>query len=477
MTLLKRAKWVKQVLLYAIVVVCTAVLISLCFNEGVDFDEAFSYRMVHDNSIPEIVHNLMTTEYRDIIPLWYCAMKVWVTFFGESFFAYKMFTILGNVATMLLGTTIVRRNWGYKTAVLFAIPAGIAPAIMHIGINIRTYSWTVFLVTACALIAYQITLKSDSKKMWGLLFITTLAGLFCHHFTAFAHLFIYVYLLIALFIKDRKSVWKVIACGGGALVPFIWWLLASGFFTLTTGTHDDVNLSKLSLYDFFQFTFKTSYKETVALGFFFFVLMVIVAICLRKRFESNLWGFVLICLNMFIVSYFVSAILSSLSSHFITPRHTMHSIALLWLGVAILLPRINKAICVWGLCFIIGLCTLGYELCYNTEYKTIPYLEETQAFIEKNMQPGDIVIYNAEEKFDLLYGCYMPEQEFLHLTEVQELKEYAGKRVWFFMCTQEFFTEEQMQDYNITYENVGHYGFQIIENCTDFDLLRVHVGE
>ena len=81
---------------------------------------------------------------------------------------------------------------------MFIIPAGLAPGLMHVGVNIRTYSWTVFLVTACALTAYEILRRPKCQKLWLLLFLTTVTGLLCHHFTAFSYLFIYLYLFVKL---------------------------------------------------------------------------------------------------------------------------------------------------------------------------------------------------------------------------------------------------------------------------------------
>lgn len=124
------------------------------------------------------------------------------------------------------------------------------------------------------------------------------------------------------------------------------------------------------------------------------------------------------------------------------------------------------------------MCGANYQDSYRTEYNTIPYLEETKEFIADNMQPGDIVIYNTtEEMYHTLYGCYMTEQEFLHFPEIDDadIQELAGKRVWFALSRPDFFTEEQQQKYGITYENKGHYGFQIIADCTDFDLLWVEI--
>lgn len=478
MELIRKHSWIKLALVYGAVVCCTAVLVSLCFNEGIDYDEAFSMLILHNSAnVGGVVDALLATPYTDVIPLWYMALKLWTLIFGDSFVACKMFTVLGSVCTMLLGATVVRRNWGCKTALLFLIPAGLAPGMMQVGVNIRTYSWTVFLVTACALAAYSIVQNSGKWYIWLILFLTTIAGLFCHHFTAFGYLFIYLYLFVELVRRDRKSIWKMFVCGIGAVLPFGLWLLKSDFFRLKTGDGGQLSFEKVSHYDLVDFLFGTPIEESKILGQMVFVLAVVLFFLLRKRFKKEEKGFVLLSLFAFIFSYVLSAILASTSSHFIAPRHTMHTLALLWLGIAIILPKINMGVYISGILYVVALCSANYTSCYDLEYGTLPYMEETKVFIAENMQQGDVVIYNAEEKFRILYDCYMPEVEYLYFAKMtdEDIENLAGKRVWFMLCTPDFFTEEQQAQYGISYENTGHYGFQIIGDCTDFDMLWMEI--
>lgn len=476
MKVMQKYNWIKAILAYGTVLCCTVVLVSLCFNEGLDYDEAFSYSIIRDNTFWGIPGGLLDSSYNDVIPLWYMLLKAWTILFGDSFVVCKMFTVAGSVATMLLGASIVRRNWGLRTAILFIIPAGLAPSLMHVGVNIRTYSWTVFLITACALTAYELAGNSDKLKLWFALFLLTAAGLFCHHFTAFNYLFIYLYLFESLFRRDKKKIWKMMICGIGALVPFSLWLIVSDFFSLTETAGAEVG-SKVDLYELFQAIFETTDEWSMEIGVGIFALTIVMFVLLGKRFQEGERGFVWLCLFSFIASYVLSALLASASSHFIVPRHTMHAMALLWLGIAVVLPRINKAAFLSGLLYLIAMCGDNYDLQYNWEYATIPYLEETKEFIAENMETGDIVISNVDGRFATVYGCYMPEQEFLTLWQMtdDDIQALTGKRVWFFLCNSDFFTEAQQEKYHIVYENRGHYGFQIIDNCTDFDLLWIEI--
>lgn len=82
MKLLQRYSWIKWLLVYGTVVFCTAVLISLCFNEGLDYDESFSFSIVHDNKLGGIAEGILASPYNDVIPLWYIALKIWTCILG-----------------------------------------------------------------------------------------------------------------------------------------------------------------------------------------------------------------------------------------------------------------------------------------------------------------------------------------------------------------------------------------------------------
>ena len=69
----------------------------------------------------------------------------------------------------------------------------------------------------------------------------------------------------------------------------------------------------------------------------------------------------------------------------------------------------------------------------------------------------------------------MPDQTFYTMEEVPDLAELAGKRVWYFQCFGHLLDESDK--YTVTYENMGHYGFQYMDGNTDFDILKVEITE
>lgn len=470
----KGGRYFEQGILWGALIVITAVQVTLCFDTGLDLDEAYSYLTMLGDGLVSICRDILGAQDTDV-PLYYYGLHLWTRLFGESFLSCRLYSVAGTVASLTLGATAIRRLWGFRTALLFMLFTGLSPAMIHVGVNIRMYSWTIFLVVLCALIIYRLTEESGRRRDWLLLSALTFAGLFHHYFTAFSFLFLYLYLVLALLFKRPGDLWKGIVCGGLPLVPTAAWFAASGILRFAGGEGGGSNSGKVDFGLFFDFLFRTRLEHSVLLGTGLFFLSAAVLIFFGKKFERRTWWFAAMCLGMMPCSYAVAGAVAALGSHFFLPRHVMHGLGLLWLAMAILLSRVNLPAYAGSLLFAIAMSVSSYQVEYELAYGTTPYLEETLAFIEERIKPGDVVIYNAAERFHMLYRCYMPEQEFYCLEEIDDfsriLEEHEGAGLWFFKCREDWFSPETAEQFGITQENMGHYGFQIMGSEADFDIL------
>ena len=129
---------IETIALWMILILCTAVLFSLCLNEGIDYDEAYSYRTAHDNTMLGIIRVVLDAHDTDV-PVWYMGLRLWSFLVGDGIIACKMFALLGTVLSMLLGPTVIRKQWGSKTAALYMILVSLSPAMMKISVNNRSY--------------------------------------------------------------------------------------------------------------------------------------------------------------------------------------------------------------------------------------------------------------------------------------------------------------------------------------------------
>lgn len=475
----RRTETIQIIALCVVMVLSVLILLTLCADEGIDYDESYSFKTARDNTEWGIVRKIIDDHDTDV-PLYYCALRAWNTLFGgigHQFFSSRLFSIAGAVASMLLGILAVRKLWGFRTALYYMTAVGFAPAMLHVNVNIRMYSWTNFLVAASAVLAFCIVQSPRKKRLWVLLVACTVMGLFCHYFTAFAYLAIYLYLLAALWRYDRKVVWRVFAGGIVALVPFVLWIVVSGFFRFVKTDAREVKMKKIALDGLLSYLFETDMRFGVAMA----VLVVVLALAGGVLFMKNETyrgekGFALMSVAAIFAIYLLALVVSSFAAHFFTPRHIMHATGLMWLGIAIILPRINLPVYLSGAAVLLAMCCSNYKGEYERAYRDTPYLEATKEFIATQMEPGDLVIYTTDGMYATLYGCYMPEQTFVRLSRVGDPDELVGRRVWFFSTNyHQFFSDEDVEKYGISAENMGHYGFQIMENNTDFDILRLEI--
>lgn len=69
--------------LWLILILCTAVLFSLCLSEGIDYDEAYSYRTAHDNTMMGIIRVVLAAHDTDV-PVWYMGLRLWSFLVGAK---------------------------------------------------------------------------------------------------------------------------------------------------------------------------------------------------------------------------------------------------------------------------------------------------------------------------------------------------------------------------------------------------------
>ena len=65
-------------------------MFSLCLSEGIDYDEAYSYRTAHDNTMMGIIRVVQADHDTDV-PVGYMGLRLWSFLVGDGIIAYKMF--------------------------------------------------------------------------------------------------------------------------------------------------------------------------------------------------------------------------------------------------------------------------------------------------------------------------------------------------------------------------------------------------
>jgi uncharacterized membrane protein len=182
-------------------------IVSLSFSIGVDWDEAFTYNLVTRNNLLGIVKGTASDVHP---PLFYFIAKFF-SLFGKSVPILRLSSISGAVFSMVLGATLVRKNWGIYTATIFNFVMALAPRILYYNLDIRMYSWSMAFTLGSALFAYEIMKSLDSSEThfrdWFGLVLMSLGGVYTQYFTLVTIVGIYFSLLIYILLFSRKT-WR-----------------------------------------------------------------------------------------------------------------------------------------------------------------------------------------------------------------------------------------------------------------------------
>lgn len=138
-------------------------------------------------------------------PLYYWALKVFASLFGDSPVAFRCFSSLGLLATTLLGCFPVRKLFGDKVAIFFIILILIFPVSQYLATEIRMYSWTMFFVLASALFAFRLY-REDRVIYWILFFLSGLCAAYLHNYGLLS--VFGIYLVLSIFLIKEKRRWK-----------------------------------------------------------------------------------------------------------------------------------------------------------------------------------------------------------------------------------------------------------------------------
>lgn len=188
-------------------------------NTTIPYDDAYSVFMIK-SSYADIAG--ITAE--DVHPpLYYWGLKTFSYLSGDSMFALRLFSMLGILASLLLGCCPIRKLFGDRVAVFFILLMVIFPVSQYLVTDIRMYSWTMFFVLACALYAYKVY-KEGKLQNWAIFLLAGICAAYMHNYGLLSVLGIYIGLFVSL-IASRKRWLPFLYCGGLFALLYLPWLL------------------------------------------------------------------------------------------------------------------------------------------------------------------------------------------------------------------------------------------------------------
>lgn len=440
-------------------------VIRICRNQAVDWDEAYTWKMVTKNNIP----NMLKATAADVHPpLYYLIVKAAMSIFGETIFVAKMASVAGMAATSLIGITLIRKHWGAKAAILFLLVAGLGTQMIYFNVNVRMYSWMSFFVLAAGLTAYEIML-SGKVKWWICFTVASLGGIYTQYFAVVPLAFLYLFLLIWFAIRDRRQIKKWVVCCLATVVGYLPWLtiVVNTLVRDTASTVDE--RVEFDLAALCEWAFKSNIKFTEYMPAVLFVLSAVVLWLERKKYGNTEKIFIAFSGLLFLLSYVACMLIASQIHHFWHNRYMVDVLLFVWLFIIIVISR--RGTVVWGTAVVwLGISVLSsYTIMQAQEMNTVPWTQHAEQVLAQ-VQDEKKVVYNYST-FDTFYGYWLPNAEFVWYENI-DLNE-LGNEFYMIAWGSGDFPREMYEDGTLKKEVMGQMRFE--EGVAGVELWKMSV--
>lgn len=216
MELIKRHRNNLQYIVFAILSLFS---LSLIFNNNVWFDEAYTISLIQHN-YSEIIEILKTDMHP---PLYFISLKFFCEIFGYSVMATKIFSVIGYIATLLLGCTVIKKHFGLGTSIIYMLTIGAIPMSLYFSVQQRSYQWCIFFVTLCFIEAL-LFIENHRACHCILLVIAALFAAYNHIYALLAVGVIFAFVNIYILVKCRKLIKAIIIADISMIIGYSPWI-------------------------------------------------------------------------------------------------------------------------------------------------------------------------------------------------------------------------------------------------------------
>ena len=417
--------------------------LKFAFGRDIWYDEVFSLCFAKKS-----YGDIVSLTARDVHPPLYYFYLRFVTsivtgIFGEGSFyaAAKLASCLPWLGLMALAVTYIRKRFGILTAGMFMFLISVMPQIPIYYVEIRMYSFALFLITAHILTADRILSgEGDRKRLFILFFVLGILTAYTQYYACIATAGIYLAVgIISLFQKgdDRKQILiGVTASAVISVIAYLPWLgVIKRQMDNISGKYWIQPLTLRSILGCIKFaTLPVVYAgrmPEISAGLLILTVTVILAIYLfaskRAAKKDGLQLFVLMLMPVIVViaSGFV---LSALGTPIFVYRYMVPALGGAWLLVAIAVSEVmNKALerRLGALLYLLILPVilagaLNYKGFCDEESKKV-YEEAAAMNLVDSIPTGSVIITNFDHVTAVM-GFYRPDCEvYLYDAEIDKL--------------------------------------------------------
>lgn len=185
-----------NLLIFILIFVLAAVfyLLRLGFSD-LWIDEVYTKSML-DGSLPDFFSSFKNDLHP---PLYYLGLRFFTALFGLNPATLRLFSVVGVLATILLGYFAGQRIFGKQGALYFCLILISVPMLAAYSHQARMYTWAAFSVTGVFIYSYLFMTTGKNRDLV-LLFVFTVIAMYIHYYSlaaAFvANMFVFLYFIL-----------------------------------------------------------------------------------------------------------------------------------------------------------------------------------------------------------------------------------------------------------------------------------------
>lgn len=342
-------------------------------------------------------------------PLYYVGLRLFTFLFGLNLITLRAFSVIGVLATLLLGYFTGQRIFGKRGALYFCLMLIFIPMLATYSHQARMYTWAAFSVTGLYLYAY-LFIKTGKKRDLVFLTVFTVTAMYTHYYSLVAamaaNLFVFLYLLLT---KNRKWLPHLLSMSVAVLLFLPWFFM---FMTQVQKVQHAFWAPEVSpgvIIPCFTIPFSEQFWTTPLSKYFTVFIYILIAASILKSFTKSyaeyrlsLW----LSLSVFLGTLLFVAIISLFSQPILYSRYVMAIVAMFAVPLTLLLIGLKKH---WLKIILIVLIVLPgawigfstYRFSYGPYRQTINYISATYPEIKKilhiaEVTAGPLTEYNGD---------------------------------------------------------------------------------
>lgn len=382
-----------------------------------NFDEYFTINLVR-NSWGDCIR-LTALDVHP--PLYYLAVKLAVTIFGENFFAWHLVSFLCFLGMLFITERFLSRCYGEREALISVLALCSVPNMLRYAIQVRMYSMAMLFVTSAFYLVrilaehYESRLSRNNLKYWVLLACVNVAAAYTHYFAGVAAVGLSLFLLFYLLLtrRDYKNVflqWGIYSVIM-AILYLPWMFVMLRQMSDISGNYWIASLDLDKLYEYLDILFKMS-EEYLQHGLVIVFFIGCFRLVVRRRQDKEYfwrWG------SFFAAGFFLAFGVgySVLRTPILIGRYLVILAPMLWITVLLCLLERGEKWIEAGLVILFCLCFIANRNALYQEYEAVQNAEETRCLLD-NVGPEDVMFHTNVQRM-AERAAFLPETRHLFL--------------------------------------------------------------